>query len=124
MKLFLDESFWDEIILASWMKVYPTRENIGDENGRREGETETFTKAPGTGLVEETIPGAEKVDVRAPREWERGQHPNTSAKTQQSGRPRRGPKTTAAALVGPTPKEKRQRTPQACGHLQVRLRSG
>ena len=45
------------------------RENIGDENGRREGERETFTKAPSTGLVKETIPaGAEKVDVRAPRE--------------------------------------------------------
>ena len=45
------------------------REDIGDENGRREGERETFTKAPGTGLVKETIPaGAERVDVRAPRE--------------------------------------------------------
>ena len=45
------------------------RENIGDENGRREGERETFTKAPSTGLVKKTIPaGAEKVDVRAPRE--------------------------------------------------------
>ena len=45
------------------------RENIGDENGIREGERETFTIAPGTGLVKETIPaGAEKVDVRAPRE--------------------------------------------------------
>ena len=45
------------------------REDIGDENGRREGERETFTKAPGTGLMKETIPaGAEKVDVRAPRE--------------------------------------------------------
>ena len=29
------------------------REDIGDENGRREGERETFTKAPGTGLVKE-----------------------------------------------------------------------
>ena len=45
------------------------REDIGDENGRREGERETFTKTPGTGLVKETIPaGAQKVDVRAPRE--------------------------------------------------------
>ena len=45
------------------------RENIGDENGRREGERETFTKAPSTGLVKETIPaGAEKVDVRASRD--------------------------------------------------------
>ena len=45
------------------------RENVGDENGRREGERETFTKAPSTGLVKETIPaGAEKLDVRAPRE--------------------------------------------------------
>ena len=43
-----------------------TRENIGDENGRREGERK---KAPSTGLVKETIPArAEKVDVRAPRE--------------------------------------------------------
>ena len=35
---------------------------------------ETFTKAPGIGLMKETIPaGAEKVDVRAPREsGERG----------------------------------------------------
>ena len=41
---------------------------MGDENRRREGERE-FTKAPDTGLVKETIPaGAEKVDVRAPRE--------------------------------------------------------
>ena len=40
-----------------------------DENGRREGERETFTKTPDTGLVKETIPaGAEKVDARAPRE--------------------------------------------------------
>ena len=31
-------------------------ENVGDENGRREGERETFTKAPGTSLVKETIP--------------------------------------------------------------------
>ena len=39
------------------------------KTGRREGERETFTKAPGTGLVKETIPaGAEKVDVRAPIE--------------------------------------------------------
>ena len=45
------------------------QENIGDENGRREGERETFTKAPSTGLVKETIPaGAEKLDVRAPKE--------------------------------------------------------
>ena len=45
------------------------REDIGDENGRREGERETFTKAPSTGLVKKTIPrGTEKVDVRAPRE--------------------------------------------------------
>ena len=45
------------------------RENIGDENGRREGERETFTKAPSTGLVKETIPaGAEKIDVRAARD--------------------------------------------------------
>ena len=45
------------------------REDIGDKNGRRVGEGETFTKAPSTGLVEETIPtGAEKVDVRAPRQ--------------------------------------------------------
>ena len=45
------------------------RENIGNENRRREGERETFTKAPGTGLMTETIPaGAEKVDVRGPRE--------------------------------------------------------
>ena len=44
------------------------RENVGDENGRI-GERETFTKAPSTGLVKETIPaGAEKLDVRAPRE--------------------------------------------------------
>ena len=36
---------------------------------RREGERRTFTKAPGTGLVKETIPaGAQEVDVRAPRE--------------------------------------------------------
>ena len=47
------------------------RENIGDENGRREGERETFTKAPSTGLVKETIPaGRERVDVRAPRDRE------------------------------------------------------
>ena len=40
------------------------RENTGDENGRREGERETFSKA-----VEKDDPaGAEKVDVRAPRE--------------------------------------------------------
>ena len=32
------------------------REGIGDENGRREGERETFTKVPGTSLVQETIP--------------------------------------------------------------------
>ena len=45
------------------------RENIGDENGRKERERETFIKAPSTGLVKETVPaGAEKVDVRAPRE--------------------------------------------------------
>ena len=73
-------------------------EDMSDENGRREGEKETFTKAPGTGLVKETIPaGAEKVDVR-----------------EQSGRPRRGPKIIVADLVGPTPNENRQRTPQAC----------
>ena len=48
------------------------RENIGDENGRREGERETFSKAPSTGLVKETITArAKKVDVRAPREGER-----------------------------------------------------
>ena len=41
----------------------------GSENGRGEGERETFTKTPGTGLVKETIPaGAQKVDMRAPRE--------------------------------------------------------
>ena len=45
------------------------RGNVGDENGRREGERETFTKAPSTGLMKETIPaGAQKLDVRAPRE--------------------------------------------------------
>ena len=45
------------------------RENIGNENVRREGERETFTKAPSTGLVKETIPaGAEKVNVRVLRE--------------------------------------------------------
>ena len=45
------------------------REDTGDENGREEGERETFTKAPGTGLVKETIPaGAQEVNVRAPRE--------------------------------------------------------
>ena len=45
------------------------RENVGDENGRREGERETFTKEPSTGLVKETIPvGAQKLDVRASRE--------------------------------------------------------
>ena len=44
-------------------------ENIGDEIGRRVVEREIFTKAPSTGMVKETIPaGAEKVDVRAPRE--------------------------------------------------------
>ena len=32
------------------------RENIRDENGRREGERKTFTKAPSTGLVKKTIP--------------------------------------------------------------------
>ena len=37
-------------------------ENVGDENGRREGERETFTKTPGTGLVKETIP-------REQRKW-------------------------------------------------------
>ena len=44
-----------------------------------EGERETFTKAPSTGLVRKTIPArAEKVDARAPREsGERGQRPNT-----------------------------------------------
>ena len=43
------------------------KEELEDENGRREGERETFTKAPRTGQVEETITaGAEKVDVRAP----------------------------------------------------------
>ena len=43
------------------------RENVGDENSRRKGET--FTKAPSTGLIKEMIPaGAEKLDVRAPRE--------------------------------------------------------
>ena len=52
-------------------------ENISNENGRREGERETFTNAPGTGLVKETISmGAEKLDVRAKREWGRGQRPN------------------------------------------------
>ena len=45
------------------------RENVGDENGRREGERETFTKAPSTGLVKKTIfSGTKKVYVRAPRE--------------------------------------------------------
>ena len=58
----------------------------------------------------------------AKREWERGQRPNTcTAELRarerhqgESGRPRRGPKTMVADLVGPTLKEKRQRTPQAC----------
>ena len=45
------------------------RENTGNENRRREGKRETFTKAPSAGLVKETISAeAEKVDVRAPRE--------------------------------------------------------
>ena len=102
------------------------REDIGDEE-RRAGERETFTKAPGTGLVKETIPaGAQKVDVRAPREsWGRGQRPSTCTAgptarerhqgehSSQGGRAQ-GPKIRVADLVGPTPKEKRQRTPQAC----------
>ena len=45
------------------------RENRVNENRREEGERETFTKAPSTGLVRKTIStGAEKFDVRAPRE--------------------------------------------------------
>ena len=47
-------------------------DNVGDENGRREGERETFTKAPSTGLVKETIPAG----ARAPRESGGGQRPN------------------------------------------------
>ena len=56
-------------IVSNELKTRRARDNIRDENGRREGERKTFTKAPSTGLVAETIPaGAEKVDVRAPRE--------------------------------------------------------
>ena len=44
------------------------RENIGNENRRREGKRETFTKATSAGLVKETIPARpDEVDVRAPR---------------------------------------------------------
>ena len=55
------------------------RENTGDENGRREGERETFTKAPSTGLVKEDDPRGSRESRRegAKREWERGQRPDT-----------------------------------------------
>ena len=56
-------------IVSDELKTKGSARDIGDENGRREGERETFTKTPGTGLVKETIPArAQKVDVRAPRE--------------------------------------------------------
>ena len=101
------------------------RENIGDENGRGEGERETFTKAPGIGLVERDDPrrsresrreGAKRESVTTPKlpvlmDQGQGTPPRC---TRQTGRPRRGPKTIVADLVGPTPKEKRQRTPEAC----------
>ena len=52
------------------------RENIGDENRRRKGERDTFTKAPSIGLVKETIPArTDKIDVRAQRKG--GREDNT-----------------------------------------------
>ena len=73
---------------------------------------------------------------RSPREgakngWEREQHPSTlycwtrgkktpSRCAQQSVRPRRGPKTMAADLVGPIPNENRQRTLQAASRATWR----
>ena len=92
---------------------------------RRARERETFTKTRGTGLVKETIPArAEKVDVRAPRECGRednaqipvlldqGQENATEVNTAVRAAAHRT--AIVANLVGPTPKEKRQRTPQAC----------
>ena len=102
------------------------RENTGDEIGRREGERETFTKAPSAGLVKETIPaGAEKADVRAPREsggegsaqipvlLGQGQGNATEVYTPVRAAAQRT-EDHSGGFSKPTPKEKRQRTPQAC----------
>ena len=51
------------------MNSRPKEELERTQVTKTEEEKETFTKAPGTGLVKETIPArAEKVDARAPRE--------------------------------------------------------
>ena len=103
------------------------RENVSDENGRREGERKTFTKTPGTGLVKETIPaGAEKLDVRAPRESGGEDNAQTPVLLNQEARERhRGEHNSQGCRAedrrpqwriwfGQHQKEKRQRTPQAC----------
>ena len=56
-------------IVSNELKPQEELERTWVTKTEEEKERKTFTKAPSTGLVKETIPaGAEKVDVRAPRE--------------------------------------------------------